>query len=75
MGETNDTRTCAVCGSPVADALRGFLDSILACEEHLREWNASPARLCAAIASVKHGVGMSGAFDKWADKVRDADGR
>lgn len=75
MGEPTDTRTCVVCGAPVADVLRGYMGSVKACEKHLHEWNESREKWSAALASVRHGLSMAGAFEKWAADARDADGR
>lgn len=62
-----DVRTCSVCGDPVAEHLKGFMDSLRACGFHLDEWKASDARRNATLAAIRSNrpIGHE-AFEKWA---------
>lgn len=66
-----DTRTCSVCGEPVAEHLRGFTDSLRGCALHLEEWAHSPERNNAALEAIRTGRAMGhGPFEAWAAEAR-----
>lgn len=69
MDAVSDTRTCLVCNEPVAPQLRGYLDSLRACTEHLSRWHASPERMAAVLERMNgRGTSISEAFSAWAQR-------
>jgi len=50
--------------------LRGFLQSLKACEQHLMEWENSTERQSAVLAHMLEGRSVVDVFEKWADGIR-----
>lgn len=69
-----DTRTCDVCGAPVADVLKGYANSLRICNEHREAWQALPERRAAVLEMVRARTGnsMCDAFAAWVARVRGA---
>lgn len=66
-----DTRKCSVCGDPVAEHLKGHMDSLRGCAWHLEEWAHSPERARAALAALAAGLAMGhDPFEAWAAERR-----
>lgn len=66
MNTAHDNRTCSACGAPIASFLRGFMESIRACNKHLITWGKSRECFNAKMDSMCGRGDYGRAFEEWA---------
>lgn len=62
---SHDERTCDVCGAPIAPPLRGYTQSLRACDAHLAEWLRSSERRYATLDAMAGVNRLPEVFAAW----------